>query len=147
MHSMQQMLESLHLAVPDHELMSKKATHQKAMLHKCCRIAALLHDIGTFPFSHAIEYAYIRHGSQAPGQAPAKKGSRKKKFLSGKTKKKPRTSPTLTSTWALLLLKIQTTRAGLPAFLTTLALMCSSYLKSLRASPTPWSAINSCTPI
>ncbi len=62
MHSMDQMLEALGLSVPFHELQSRKTTHQRAMLHKSLRIAALLHDIGTFPFSHAIEYAYIRHG-------------------------------------------------------------------------------------
>ena len=63
MHSMQQMLESLGLAVPNHELFDPKSTHQAAMLHKSLRISALLHDIGTFPFSHAIEYSYIRHGN------------------------------------------------------------------------------------
>lgn len=63
MHSMQQMLESLGLAVPDHELQNPKAKSAAAMLHKSLRIAALLHDIGTFPFSHAIEYGYLRHGN------------------------------------------------------------------------------------
>ena len=63
MHSMDQMVRALGLAVPDSELFNPKATHEAAMLHKSLRIAALLHDIGTFPFSHAIEYAYIRHGN------------------------------------------------------------------------------------
>lgn len=63
MHSMDQMIHALGLAVSDDELFDRKATSPQAMLHKSLRIAALLHDIGTFPFSHAIEYAYIRHGN------------------------------------------------------------------------------------
>lgn len=80
MHSMDQMLRALGLAVPDHELFDRHSTHPAAMLHKSLRISALLHDLGTFPFSHAIEYAYIRHGNDPrragktggkhPGQAP-----------------------------------------------------------------------------
>ncbi len=63
MHSMDQMLRSVGLAVPDSELFDPKAKNPSAMFHKSLRIAALLHDIGTFPFSHAIENAYIRHGN------------------------------------------------------------------------------------
>jgi len=63
MHSMDQMLRSLGLAVPDSELFDPRAKNPAAMFHKSLRIAALLHDIGTFPFSHAIEYAYMRHGN------------------------------------------------------------------------------------
>lgn len=63
MHSMDQMIRALGLNVPDHELFDRHAKHPAAMLHKSLRIAALLHDLGTFPFSHAIEYAYIRHGN------------------------------------------------------------------------------------
>ena len=63
MHSMDQMLRALGLAVPDHELFDPKSTSPQAMLHKSLRISALMHDIGTFPFSHVIEYAYMRHGN------------------------------------------------------------------------------------
>ncbi len=63
MHSMDQMVKALGIGVPDTELFDRKATNPQAMLHKSLRIAALLHDIGTFPFSHAIEYAYMRHGN------------------------------------------------------------------------------------
>jgi len=63
MHSMDQMLRALGLAVPDHELFDPRATSKEAMLHKSLRIAALMHDIGTFPFSHTVEYGYIRHGN------------------------------------------------------------------------------------
>lgn len=63
MQSMDQMIRALGIAVPDQELFDESARSEAAMLHKCLRISALLHDIGTFPFSHAVEYAYIRHGN------------------------------------------------------------------------------------
>ncbi len=81
MHSMDQMIRALGIAVPDHELFDRHATNPAAMLHKSLRIAALLHDLGTFPFSHAIEYAYIRHGNDT--RRPRAKGSKH----SGKTPK------------------------------------------------------------
>jgi len=65
MHSMHTMIRALGINVPDHELFDPRTKHPKAMLHKCLRISALLHDIGTFPFSHSIENAYIRHGNDA----------------------------------------------------------------------------------
>jgi HD superfamily phosphohydrolase len=63
MHSMDQMVRALGLSVSDAELFDPKSRSQEAIFHKSLRIAALLHDIGTFPFSHAIENAYIRHGN------------------------------------------------------------------------------------
>ena len=63
MHSMDQMIQSLGLGVSDDELFDPRAKNPAAMLHKSLRIAALLHDLGTFPFSHAVENAYIRHGN------------------------------------------------------------------------------------
>ena len=65
MHSMHQMIQALGLAVSDDELFDSKSSSEQALLHKSLRVAALLHDIGTFPFSHAIEFAYIRHGTDA----------------------------------------------------------------------------------
>ena len=72
MHSMDQMLRALGLAVSDQELFDPKAKSAAAMLHKSLRISALLHDIGTFPFSHTVEYGYLRHGNderRLPGRA------------------------------------------------------------------------------
>lgn len=63
MHSMEQMLRALGLAVTEKELFDPKSTSAAAMLHKSLRISALMHDIGTFPFSHTVEYGYIRHGN------------------------------------------------------------------------------------
>ncbi|MFZ9595122.1 MAG: HD domain-containing protein [Bdellovibrionia bacterium] len=65
MHSMDQMIRSLGLAVSDAELFDPQAQSSAALFHKSMRIAALLHDIGTFPFSHAIENAYLRHGNDS----------------------------------------------------------------------------------
>jgi uncharacterized protein len=76
MNSMQKMIDALEVGVPKTELFQKKTRSEKSMLHKCLRIAALLHDIGTFPFSHAIEYSYMRHGNdqrrplQRKGRSP-----------------------------------------------------------------------------
>ena len=70
------MVRSLGLAVSDAELFDPRSTNPQAMFHKSLRIAALLHDIGTFPFSHAVEYAYLRHGND-------------KRRLSGKLKNLP----------------------------------------------------------
>ncbi len=74
MHSMEQMIQSLGINVSDHELFDARAKNPQAMLHKSLRIAALLHDLGTFPFSHAIEYAYIRHGNDKRQVKSRKKG-------------------------------------------------------------------------
>lgn len=65
MHSMDQMIRALGLSVPDSELFDPRSKSEAALLHKSLRIAALLHDIGTFPFSHAIEHAYMRHGNDS----------------------------------------------------------------------------------
>jgi HD superfamily phosphohydrolase len=77
MHSMEQMLRALGIAVSDQELFDARAKSPEAMLHKSLRIAALLHDLGTFPFSHAIEYAYIRHGNDKRHAAPMPKSRSK----------------------------------------------------------------------
>ncbi len=83
MHSMDQMLRALGLAVSDQELFDKKCKTPAAMLHKSLRIAAMLHDLGTFPFSHAIENAYIRHGNDTRRhtEATGKRAGKKAKDL------------------------------------------------------------------
>jgi HD superfamily phosphohydrolase len=63
MHSMHQMVQSLGIGVPDDELFNPRSRSEAALLHKSLRIAALLHDLGTFPFSHSVEHAYMRHGN------------------------------------------------------------------------------------
>lgn len=61
-HVMHRILTSLGIAAPDDRLFDPKARDEKTTFHRTMRLAAMLHDIGTFPFSHSIEMAYIHHG-------------------------------------------------------------------------------------
>lgn len=74
MHSADQMVRAIGRDVPDSKLFDPKAKDSASIFHKSIRIAALLHDIGTFPFSHSIEGSYIRHGEklEKKGQLPGK---------------------------------------------------------------------------
>src|SRR5690606_8977321 len=47
-------------AADDEDLFSGNLKKQEVVDHQSIRLAALLHDIGTFPFSHTIENAYIK---------------------------------------------------------------------------------------
>lgn len=65
-HVMDRILRSLGLAVSDEKFFDPKAHDERTTFHRTMRLAAMLHDIGTFPFSHSIEMAYInfwRHQS------------------------------------------------------------------------------------
>jgi HD superfamily phosphohydrolase len=55
-------LKSCGRAVSDEDLMNVKCLSDEAVYHKSLRIGALLHDLGTFPFSHTTESAYITFG-------------------------------------------------------------------------------------
>jgi len=77
MHSMDQMIRSLGLGVTDDELFNPRSRSEAAMLHKSLRIAAMLHDLGTFPFSHAVENAYISHGNATRSERKVKGGGTK----------------------------------------------------------------------
>lgn len=69
MHMADQMVRAIGRAVPDEKLFDTAATDKATLFHKSMRISALLHDIGTFPFSHTCEGAYIRHGDSSFKQA------------------------------------------------------------------------------
>lgn len=58
---MDKILHSIGKAVPDDKLYNTKIFDEKTTYHRTMRLAAMLHDIGTFPFSHTIELAYINH--------------------------------------------------------------------------------------
>jgi HD superfamily phosphohydrolase len=60
-HVMDRILRSLGLAASDDRLFDPKARDERTTFHRTMRLAAMLHDIGTFPFSHSIEMAYINH--------------------------------------------------------------------------------------
>jgi HD superfamily phosphohydrolase len=55
-------LESCHRSVSEAELMDINNRTPAAIYHKSVRLAALMHDLGTFLFSHTTEGAYIRFG-------------------------------------------------------------------------------------
>ncbi len=64
-----QIMRAIGKAVPDEKLFDPAATDPDSLFHKSIRISALLHDIGTFPFSHTCEGAYIKHGDSSFKQA------------------------------------------------------------------------------
>lgn len=61
LHVMHRILQAIGLAVPDEKFFSTRPTDEKTNFHRMMRLAAMLHDIGTLPFSHTIEIAYIQH--------------------------------------------------------------------------------------
>ncbi len=65
MHMADQMIRAIGKSVSDEKLFDAKATDEDTLFHKSIRISALLHDIGTFPFSHTCEGAYIKHGDSS----------------------------------------------------------------------------------
>jgi HD superfamily phosphohydrolase len=65
MHMADQIVRAIGRAVPDEKLFDPKANDPSSTFHKSMRISALLHDIGTFPFSHTCEGAYIKHGDSS----------------------------------------------------------------------------------
>jgi uncharacterized protein len=60
LHNSHKIIESCGLHVPDEELMVKEFGSEEAKFHQIIRISALMHDLGTFPFSHTTESSYIR---------------------------------------------------------------------------------------
>ncbi|OFZ11414.1 MAG: hypothetical protein A2Z20_04865 [Bdellovibrionales bacterium RBG_16_40_8] len=61
LHVMHRILHSIGLAVPDEKFFNPNAHDEKTTFHRMMRLAAMLHDIGTLPFSHTIELAYTHH--------------------------------------------------------------------------------------
>lgn len=60
-HVMDRILKSLGLAASEEKLFDPKARDERTTFHRTMRLAAMMHDIGTFPFSHSVEMAYINH--------------------------------------------------------------------------------------
>jgi len=66
-HVMDRILRGLGIAATEEKFFDPKARDEKTTFHRTMRLAAMLHDVGTFPFSHSVEMAYInfwRHQSQ-----------------------------------------------------------------------------------
>ncbi|MCO4792169.1 MAG: HD domain-containing protein [Bacteriovoracaceae bacterium] len=62
MYNAHKILQSCGRAVPDEKLFDPSCTDKNTLYHKSVRLGALLHDIGTFCFSHTTEAAYISFG-------------------------------------------------------------------------------------
>ena len=60
-HIMDRILKGLGIAATEDKLFDPKARDERTTFHRMMRLAAMLHDIGTFPFSHSVEMAYINH--------------------------------------------------------------------------------------
>lgn len=60
-HVMHRVLHAIGLAAPDDKFYDPNYHDQPTTFHRMMRLAAMLHDIGTLPFSHTIELAYINH--------------------------------------------------------------------------------------
>jgi HD superfamily phosphohydrolase len=71
-HVMHRVLHAIGLAVPDDKFFDVKNFEDKTLFHRMMRLAAMLHDIGTLPFSHTIELAYINNWKEQQRLKPPK---------------------------------------------------------------------------
>ena len=55
-------VQSIGMAASEEHLFDDKVQNKRKTFHQSLRLAALLHDLGTFCFSHTTEMAYIRYG-------------------------------------------------------------------------------------
>jgi HD superfamily phosphohydrolase len=62
MYNAHKILETCRRTVSEAELMDPNCLSKEAIYHKSLRLAALMHDLGTFLFSHTTEGAYIEYG-------------------------------------------------------------------------------------
>lgn len=62
MNNAHEILRSIGKAVSDKVLFNPDKKTKEKIWHQSIRLAALLHDLGTFCFSHTTELAYIRYG-------------------------------------------------------------------------------------
>ncbi len=62
MYNAHSILHSIGKAVSDEDLLDPKYQSKEKEFHQSIRLGALMHDLGTFPFSHTTEEAYIKFG-------------------------------------------------------------------------------------
>jgi HD superfamily phosphohydrolase len=62
MHNAHCIIKSCNKAVSDEDLMNIHCQSKDKEFHQLVRLGALMHDLGTFCFSHTTEQAYIRFG-------------------------------------------------------------------------------------
>jgi HD superfamily phosphohydrolase len=68
MNNAHHILVSCDRALPNNDLFDSNNKSKEALFHKSVRLGALMHDLGTFPFSHTTEMAYVRFGETVQGQ-------------------------------------------------------------------------------
>lgn len=73
LHVMHRVLHGIGLASPDEKFFDPLARDETTIFHRTMRLAAMLHDIGTLPFSHTIELAYINHWKEQQRHKPSKR--------------------------------------------------------------------------
>ncbi len=61
LHVMHRILKNINKDVSDEKLFDPSVGDTATNFHRTMRLAAMLHDIGTFPFSHTVELGYINH--------------------------------------------------------------------------------------
>ena len=76
MHNAQLILESCGRAVSPEELSNPGCLSKEKIYHQSIRLSALMHDLGTFCFSHTIEEAYIKFGETTSKTKEGKSGHR-----------------------------------------------------------------------
>ncbi len=74
MYNAHEILKSIGRAVPDETFFDPKFESKEKTWHQSIRLAALLHDLGTFCFSHTTEMAYIRFGETTNSSSKNAKG-------------------------------------------------------------------------
>lgn len=62
MNNAHRILKSIEIAVPFEDLADNNKKSKEVEFHRSVRLGALLHDLGTFCFSHTTEAAYIAYG-------------------------------------------------------------------------------------
>jgi uncharacterized protein len=65
MYNAHQILHSIGKGVSDQDLVSQSVSSKEKKFHQSIRLGALMHDLGTFPFSHTTEDAYIKFGESS----------------------------------------------------------------------------------
>ena len=73
-------LKSIKKSVSDEALFDSRCLTDECLYHKSIRLAALMHDLGTFPFSHTTEASYIRFGFTSQMNRVGGKRNQKKEF-------------------------------------------------------------------
>jgi HD superfamily phosphohydrolase len=61
MQNAHEILKSCNKAVSENELMDSNCHSKEKIFHQSIRLAALMHDLGTFLFSHTTEGAYLQY--------------------------------------------------------------------------------------